>query len=428
MRRPLLTSLLAISLAVVPARAQDAAGFAQPVSGLTKALQAGVSDLLDATRNKEFLSRPLTAEQVDALKAHLGRDVANRALGSGDLAGRTVKELMSSRPEIATQFPQVISYLAATERTQGVRVYGNDRDPAPLDVTQPGRVIPNDDLSRIASGGDKGEKIGDYLKSNFGLDDAQMRSYAAFLDLAAGRSPAALATANSADTGPLYQSLANAMQAMPSTGPGAKGGMYMPGSEVLGRISQLIGYLDAFRAEPGADASRFRGPDGRTLADLIAEFDPDSGRQRSVDQLRSLSQSDVQSLVGELAGKVVKTDLEGSNRFLFEMGLAWVKPPAGAEKSGGGSTGRTKKAPEGVTLGNGRVRALNDELYRKLILEKHTGPERDKIELESDGEFFAVRGRPRDITQKHYDPPIDGDNMLFGAGMNLDNTPRAHNP
>lgn len=419
MRSRLLTTLLAITLSVGAAHAQGDT-MAQPLSGLTKALQAGVGDLLDATRNKEFLSKPLTTEQVEQLRAHLGRDVATRALGSGDLAGRTVKDLMSSRPEIAKEFPQVISYLAATQRQQGVRVYGNDRDPAPLEISQPGRVIPNDDLSRIASGGEAGEKVGDYLKSNFSMDDAQMRAYSAFLDLAAGRSAAALTASRPTDTAPVHGALATAVKSMPS---GAKGGMYLPGGEVLGRVSQLIAYLDAYRAEPGADASRFRGPDGRTLADLIAEFDPDSGRQRSVDQLRRLSESEVQSAVADLMNKVVKSDLEGSNRFLFEMGLAWVKPPEGATPTGSAGGGK-RKAPEGATLGNGKVRQLNDELYRKLILEKHTGPERDKIELESDGEFFAVRGRPKDITQKHYDPPIDGDNMFFGAGMNLDHRPK----
>lgn len=421
MRSRLLTTLLAITLSVTAAHAQGDT-MAQPLSGLTKALQAGVGDLLDATRNKEFLSRPLTAEQVEQLRAHLGRDVATRALGSGELAGRTVKDLMNSRPEIAKEFPQVISYLAATQRQQGVRVYGNDRDPAPLEISQPGRVIPNDDLSRIASGGEAGEKVGDYLKSNFSMDDAQMRAYSAFLDLAAGRSAAALTASRPNDAAPVHGALATAVKSMPS---GAKGGMYLPGAEVLGRVSQLIAYLDAYRAEPGADASRFRGPDGRTLADLIAEFDPDSGRQRSVDQLRRLSESEVQSAVSDLMSKVVKSDLEGSNRFLFEMGLAWVKPPEGAAL-GGSAAGGKRKAPEGATLGNGKVRQLNDELYRKLILEKHTGPERDKIELESDGEFFAVRGRPKDITQKHYDPPIDGDNMFFGAGMNLDHRPKSN--
>lgn len=422
MRRPLLTTLLAISVSILPALGQSG-DFAQPVTPLTRALKAGVGDILDATRNKEFLSKPLSAEQVEALRAHLGRDVAERALGAGELTGRTVKELMSSRPEIASQFPQVISYLAATQRTQGVRLYGNDRDPAPLDIAAPGRVIPNDDLSRISSGGSAGEKFGEYLKTNFSMDEAQMRSYTAFLDLAGGRAPAALGTKKT-DIGPLQESLATAARGMPS---GGKGGLYMPGGEVLGHITQLIAYLDAYREEPGADASRFRGPDGRTLGDLVAEFDPDSGKQRSVDQLRRLSETEVQSLIGELMSKVVKTDLEGSNRFLFEMGLAWVKPPEdkAAASSGGG---RGKRAPEGAVLGNGKVRSMNEELYRKLILEKHTGPERDKIELESDGEFFAVRGRPADITQKHYDPPIDGENMFYGAGMNLDNQPKSHSP
>lgn len=417
-RSPLLTTLLAVTAAVGLAFAQGDT-MAQPLSGLTKALQAGVGDLLDATRNKEFLSRPLTAEQVEQLRAHLGRDVATRALGSGELAGRTIKELMSSRPEIAKEFPQVISYLAATQRQQGVRVYGNDRDPAPLDLTQPGRVIPNDDLSRIASGSEQGERVGEYLKSNFQMDDAQMRAYSAFMDLAAGRNASVLAGGRPTDTAPVYSALSTAVKSMPS---GSKGGMYLPGGEVLGRVSQLIAYLDAYRQEPNADASRFRGPDGRTLADLIAEFDPDSGRQRSVDQLRRLNEAEVQSTVSDLMSKVVKTDLEGSNRFLFEMGLAWVKPAETAAATGGDASG--KRAPRGAMLGNGNVRRLNDELYRKLILEKHTGPERDKIELESDGEFFAVRGRPKDITQKHYDPPIDGDNMYFGAGMNLDHRPK----
>src|SRR5262249_23446511 len=96
-------NLLLIFVVFACARAQsnDGASFGQPLSSLTRTLKNGTSDLLEATRNKEFLSKPLSAEQVESLKSYLGRDVANRALGAGDLAGHTVQDLMKARPEIA---------------------------------------------------------------------------------------------------------------------------------------------------------------------------------------------------------------------------------------------------------------------------------------------------------------------------------------
>ena len=390
---------------------------------MTRALTSGggMTDLMSASRNTEFLSKSLTNDQVEGLKTYLGHDVANRALGAGDIAGHTVKDLLNARPQIGNEYPQILSYLAASEKQQGVRVYGNDRDPQPLDATQPGRLVPVDDLSHAQGHGDAGENVRDYLKSNFSMDDTQFRSYTAFLDLAGGKPPAALTAGGNGkaagEPDALLDSLKGAMQGMPD---GGKGGLYLPGTEVLGKLSQLLGYLDAYRNEPGADPSRFRGPDGRTLQDMMSEFDPDGAGSKSVDQYRRMAESDVQSLVQELMGKVVKTDMEGPNRYLFEMKLAWVKQREAAKAA-------RKGGPAGMTLGNGRVRALNDELYRKLIIERHGPAERDKIELESDGAFFSLRGKPSDFNQKHYDPAIDTENMYFSAGMNLDNRPRDAN-
>lgn len=410
-------ALLMLLVAAAPVAAQE------PVSALTRTLKTGARDMLEASRNKEFLEAPLTAGKLEALRAHLGADVARRALGTGELAGKTVKELVSSRPELATQFPHVIAYLAARGRQQGVRVYGNDRDPQPLDVAQPGRVIPNEDLKRAAGRGETNENLREYMRSNFGLDDAQVRAYAAFLDIASGKPPSALGQGKSArESGATAEPLSQAVRGMPERGPGSSGGLYLPGGDVLSRLQQLLAFQDAFKDEPETDPSRFRGPDGRTLADLVAEFDPDSGKHRSVDELRRMSRSDVQAMIAQLMERVVKSDLEGPNRYLFEMGLAWVKP-AGDLDEREASRARGKRA-NGPTLGNGHVREYNEELYNKLILESHRPHERDLIELESEGEFFAIRGRPSDILQKHYDPPIDPEGQVFGAGMNLDNRPK----
>jgi hypothetical protein len=422
LRNALLTLIAATA---TPLAAQDrppvpapAPAFTQPVSNFTRTLKTGVQEMLDATRNREFLNSTLTAEKLEALKTHLGADVARRALGTGGFEGKSVKELVSSRPEIAQQFPQVIAYLAAQQRQQGVRLYGNDRDPQPLEVSSPGRLVPNDDLKRAAGRADSPENLRDYMRSNFGLDDAQIRAYSAFLDLASGKPPGTLSQNKSARSeGPDVASLAQAVKNIPERGPG---GLYMPGGDVLSKIQQLLAFQDGFSDEPEADPSRFRGPDGRTLADLIAEFDPDSGKQRSVDDLRRMSRQDVQGMIGQLMERVVKADLEGPNRYLFEMGLAWVKPAGELEDKDGA---RAKRST-GPTLGNGRVRENHEELYNKLILQQQRPHDRDSIELESEGEFFAIRGRPSDVAQKHYDPPIDPEGSVFGSGMNLDNRPR----
>ena len=45
------------------------------------------------------------------------------------------------------------------------------------------------------------------------------------------------------------QTLSNTLRGMSSSG---KGGLYLPNAEVLGKLNQLLAYLDAYHDEPGA--------------------------------------------------------------------------------------------------------------------------------------------------------------------------------
>jgi hypothetical protein len=377
-----------------------------------KTLREGFGDLLSATRNQEFLQTPLSGERLEGLKNHLGRDVTDRIPGLASSDGKTLKELLSKNPGIATEYPQVLTYLAAVRRQEGVKMFSDDRTVDPVTISNPARVVPTGDLSRFGSGGDSEDRFRDYLKSNFGLDDGQVKAYGAFLKLGTGGTGATDAT----DPGPgvFSQLLARA-----SGGRGG-GGLYLPSREVLNNLAQVMAFGQEFVKNADADPSSFKGPDGRTLGDLLAEFEPDPNKRKTVDDLKKMSTSDVRSQILALMDQMTRRDLDGPNRVLLDMGVAWLAPAGDGPAAGGGSNLRGKKKRGGV-LGNGKIREMNEALYKALILDELTGVQRDQIELESEGEFFSLRGKPSDIHQKHYDPPVDPDGLLFGTGMSLDN-------
>ena len=381
-------------------------------NSLVKTLREGFKDLMSATRNQEFLQTSLTGDRLEGLKAHLGRDMANRVPGLADAEGQTLKRFLEKNPNVATESPQVLTYLASVRRQQGVQLFADDRATEPLTIANPARVIGASDLSQFGTGPEGEERLKDYLKSNFNLDEAQVKAYGAFLKFASG------GTGSGDPTNPGAGVFSQLLDRAAGAG---SGGLYLPSREVLTTMSQVMTFYQEFAKNPGTDPSTFKGPDGRSLVELMTDLEPDPTKRRTLDDLRRMSPEDVRNQVMSLLEGIVRRDLDGPNRALIDMGIAWITP---AGDSGGrrASTARTARGgkPAGI-LGNGRVRELNESLYKSLILDELTGMQRDQIEMESEGEFFSIRGRPGEIHQKHYDPPVDPDGLLFGTGMSLDN-------
>jgi hypothetical protein len=388
------------------------------ISSLTRVLRTGIRDLLAASRNREFLEARLTPDRLAALRDHLGRDLVERTLSLDGLEGKTVRDLVDRHPEIASSYPQVIASLAAIQRRQGVRLYGNDRDPRPLDVASPGRIVPVEDLVRaVGRSEEPGERVREYLRTNFSLDETQLRGYEAFLaqagrDARASDGPGALAAiARRAATAP--------------TGSGPRAGLYLPAGDVLSRIGRLVAFEQSYAREADADPARFRGPDGSTLADLLAELESDPDRRAAGSDVRGLTPAGVAEQIRGLVARLVATDVGENNRFLFEMGLASVSDPgqsrAQAERAVRPAAQRGAGPRRRRTVGSAQVKELNDALYKTLILDDLRPSQRDRAELDSDGEVFSIRGRPGDAHQKHYDPPSDAESLMHGIGMNLDN-------
>jgi len=393
----------------------------EPPAPLVRLFAEEAKGLLTATRNREFLSTPLSTELFDGLKAHLGRDVTERVVRWRNVEGKTIRDLLQSSSAIVTDYPQAISYLISVRRRQGVKVFGNDLSPQTLEIENPARSIPDADLLRIGSGapgaGDE-DRFRDYLKANFGLDDNQVQAYAVYLRLT--QSP----------TGPPPRDLSGlgskafSEALSQNTEVGGKGGLYVPSREILSRFVQILSFQQQFSRTPGADPSSFKGSDGRTLGDLLSEFEPDVSKRSTMDELKSLSVDEVRSRVFGLLRNIAIGDLNGPNHFLIDLKIARVlKPPKGDAQPVVNSSRRLRGAKLDEVIGNGQVRAQNDALYKSLILDELKPSQRDQIELDSDGEFFSIRGRPADIRQKHYDPPVDPESTIFGAGMNLENRP-----
>jgi hypothetical protein len=370
-----------------------------------------MGDVLSATRNRDFLATPLTNDRVDGIRSHVGRDVSDRVLGSGTLDGHSVKDMISSHPEVASDSPQILSYLAARERRSGVRLYRNDRDVQPLDVKEPGRVIPTTDLARLTSSSAIGERMAEYLQSNFGMDEAHVKAFRAFLD---ATGPSGGNSDPAAITDQVFWPLRDVNSR-------SRGGLYVPSPEVLTRIANLLAFLQEYRKDPGADANRFRGPDGRYLADFLGELEPDPAKRPSPDDLRRMSQDTVRQHIASMIKQVSQNDINGPNKFLFDMGLAWVNPNGNREQASRPVPGRRRRI-----IPNPKVREENDKLYKRLILDELKASERDAVELDSMGEVFAIRGKPSDLHQKHYDPPLDPDNLYFGSAMTLQARPNAN--
>lgn len=302
-----------------------------------------------------------------------------------------------------------------------------------MEVTSPGRTISAAELKSTLTGeGGSPERFKDYLRTDFNLTDDQISAYEAFIalmeeeDTPAGGGPGLGAAGVAGSINGIERLRASASgQEFPEGS-----GLYLPPADSLGRMEELMNFMRDFEAASDKNPETFRGRDGRTVSELIGMMEPDPSRQLSMDAVRNLTPEAMRGEVMRMMRGLAQRERNGPNRFLFEQGLAFLLNRDGPSIRELLERRRAGRLPAFVPIGNQRVQDLNQNFYRRLMLEAGKRPdERDLQELADPDEVFAVRGHPGDMfdgttgqPRKSYDPPTAGPEMFNGAGLNLDHT------